>query len=282
MSQLDTHDAISAREVGHYPISIGTSRSLEGLSGANPEIPVQRGYDLKRFAVFLVNVDTLVRNFVASLEKSVVITLSPEDMAEAVATEMDDIKDIISSVSPTTEVHYYHTPYMQLTRMFPHAHYKKLPPSQLLYRGIADEVLAVLAMMRPYITLTRLRWEHTSATVLTHKPADLLLGRTFSQLILLESHTGRVKSERQWWTKLNRCQVEKMPFNGFTYQIYGDNLYLATQPIKLKKAVEDLAKLHRWDHDTTTSRIRMGISGLKDKELRDRLTPFLEFKLDVT
>lgn len=278
----DMEDAVSGRELGHYPLSIATSLAIEGMTHLHPDTKTPSTFDVSKYDVFLVNIDTLIRNLFGSVSRETRGWLKVEMLAYTIAEEMQSILEVFKTISPTTEVVFYHTPYINIERSFPNAKLRIASKNQQLLRQMSDEVIVELGALQPFTTLKSVDTNHSNALILTHKPLDLIRSRRYRRLVLIESHTGVLKDIASWWTKLHRCKVKNMPFNEFTLQLYGDNQYFNTQPIKYKRLIEDLAETQRWSSDTTTSRIRMGISGIREKELRDPLMSLLTYSSEIT
>ncbi|MGN6746827.1 hypothetical protein, partial [Neisseria sp. P0024.S002] len=101
---------------------------------------------------------------------------------------------------------------------------------------------------------------------------DLTAYRKFSNLKLLETHTGAIKGRELWYTKYeNHSAVPPMPFRLDLLTILGDKTLFRTKVPKFRQTIIELAKANRWTPLTTTDKIRMNIGSIQDYQIRHRL-----------
>ena len=81
------------RTIGQFPISIATSLAIESALGVHPDIPVT-GVPVEKYNAIYINVRTLIRNFIGSLEKDGITGTHPIELAGFISSEMRDIIDI--------------------------------------------------------------------------------------------------------------------------------------------------------------------------------------------
>ena len=85
-------------------------------------------------------------------------------------------------------------------------------------------------------------------------PADLLARKDFPKLGLLESHTGKVKTQLEWYTKLNG-KPQHIPFNKAFLTLFGDGVMFSPLDRKTRGVVLKTAEKYSWKQDTTMDRI---------------------------
>jgi hypothetical protein len=95
-----------------------------------------------------------------------------------------------------------------------------------------------------------------NTTLLTHHPTDLLAYYNFPDLRLVESHTGKVKTRKDWYTKLNLPKgTVCIPFTKATLSLFGDGSYILGQDIKVRKVLIKIGEKYKWNTLTTHSRM---------------------------
>jgi len=269
------------RELGQYPVSIATSLALEGAAGIYPEKEVKTPPILTgKYQLVMMNILTLYRNLVESCEREGQLTLDPRAIAEALIEELIVIDNTLAHISGQgASLFVYFIDYDYLPKAFPHALIKKPnTPKQLKVFDIQNQFIKLFkkgAVKWPIpiksFDKLEIKGKYPVSLILTHCVTDLFSRYNFSKLDLLESHTGEIKSYTQWNSKLtNGKELENIPFNKFTLQVFGDKSHLfVSHPIKMKKAILEIAQKDKWTVLTTMEKIKVGISKIEDKELRD-------------
>lgn len=257
---------ISTREIGELGISIATSVALESLF---------KKTDINETEIW-INVRTLFRNLHGAIEGDYRKFLSAEALVPTLIGEMGVItRNIEASPVGHLEVHFYSCSYNDLTRKLPNAILREAhTPLQLIYTDLEQQTLdqvknkrnSLEQPMHLFQTTIKGRATRARAVLLTHSPIDLLFN-DFSNVRLLESHTGALKSKTEWNTKLTNAKLlPPLPFNAFTVQVFGDNnTYISGMPIKIKEAVVKMAETDRWNPISTNDRISASIAKMPDK-----------------
>jgi len=98
ISDPSAQAALSGRELGQIPVSIGTSLALEGAFGIlednhNPK-PIIHNVD-----VLYVNIRTLIRNMVGAIDAEQLSAVFPEDLAFSLVNELTTIEQAVALVS---------------------------------------------------------------------------------------------------------------------------------------------------------------------------------------
>ena len=116
--------------------------------------------------------------------------------------------------------------------------------------------------------------ERQRAFILSHLPIDLLYAKGFSNVLLLESHTGKVKSENEWYTKFSAEASERIPFNKATLTFFGDSGGMfKPQHHTARKALTAVADKYKWTYQTTKEKIllnlKLGGQGVIEQVMRE-------------
>lgn len=269
--------AIEAREKGEAPLSIGTSLALESLGGFG-EFPNDNP-PIVSYNEIWVNLRTLFRNCFNAIERTARDDAQSQDILPALISDMHVLHSTIELKSLNKmSVVFYLCSYRSFEREFPNARWKKLTTNKQITEFQLEEATLKLLLSeanRPAdldIRLYDIRITDRGhrSVMLTHYPSDLLWRDRFEELVLLESHTGKLKKRAEWYTKLTGGKrYDRIPFNRMTLQVFGDgNLLFASMSRKLKEALLELAERYRWTPLTTDDRVRYSLREMYDP--RDR------------
>lgn len=267
--------AVSQRDKGDLPLSIGTSLAIESLCGLGDEFFTEHPA-VNEVDELWVNLRTLFRNLYGSIERHVRDTMLPDAL---MAGMLDDIQTMEATIVRKTHgrvtVVFYVCDYSDFKQVFPHAHYKELKTEkQKIEQTIENQTITALVEDGPSIDLRQYRTkivdEGKRVALLTHYPVDLLWRSNFQELRLLESHTGKIKPPVEWYTKLTGGKdLTRIPFNRLTLQVFGDgNTLFASMPQKLKQELIDLSIKYKWTPLTTEEKVRYGISKIYDPRVK--------------
>lgn len=263
------------RDVGQIPVSIGTSLAFEGYLGIHPNQPKQP-IDVKSVKEIWVNLRTLARNLWSAVPTAEVANLNPAAAVDVLMQEVQTIPVALAQYNARAKVRYYIAGKDAMKWMFPKATFKKAKtPKQMayevyerytsieLYRRMKDEGMDVIEIDRKPPP------SDGTVALLTHYPSDLLWKESFNRLMLLESHTGKIKPWNLWYTKLHNVDETKpMPFNKFTLQVFGDGVDLEPQPRNIIGQLRQLAANKKWSPVTTEAKMYHDIQS-GSKELKE-------------
>lgn len=249
------------RTLGFFPMSIGTSLAFEGLFrvGDHADMPGKVNHDL--YEAIYINMRTLVRNVLQAYEADVLNYIKLDAIVEGVEQDKAQIIATLEEMLPNKKVVFYSTTQKSLNRLFPNARFKTAEtPKQKNFEGLENGTLEHLFNQMAeekseYIFDVKL--DGTLRTLmLTHQPVDLLSAPQFPELYLLESHAGRFKTKKDWYTKLNiKKEVMCIPFTRAMLQIFGDgNMFLA-QDLKVRRELVSIGTKRKWHGMTTHSRM---------------------------
>jgi len=277
-------DAIAARAVGQYPLSIATSLALESAAGIHPELPqTPSNPPLRKYEELWVNARTLFRNFLGALDKQTVQGVQAPDIAQALFGEMETIVDLVDSITDgRCKVVFYLSNYAGLNTRFRHAVLRMdSTQRQKEYTAIQTQTMELMLHQQPKAFKgfhLKIRPDKpVNAMIITHYAYDLSAHDQFTKLTLLESHTGAIKEFAQWYTKYYDGKALSMiPFREDFLQLFGDAETFRPFDIKLRKELIEIATKYNWTAVTTKAKILYGIDTLKNPywkaTLRDMLT----------
>lgn len=249
------------RDLGKYPLSIGTSLTLETISGQNPDKPVKGELPIRLYETMLVSMRMVMRNIYQSItDRKVAEDLPDIDFYDAIMMEMRYIREVVAMFNPRMKVIFYAPTYRNLHKRFPQARIKVQRTSST--QKYAD--LEVNALKRFYsekttdifrcdflekieISLRTLVW--------TNSPLDLI---TLNKPLvsLLESHTGAIKDRSKWNSKYTGSKdFSNIPFNKPLLLIMGDGGYLLSPILRYKNRILKLAEANNWNFTTELSKI---------------------------
>lgn len=282
---------VALRSIGSLPLSIGTSLAIEVFS---ERVDSETNKTVKAVTApdyLWINLRTIVRNLHGAIEDKIFRNqLRPGDFIEVAAQECEFIVNHLNDASrERTKVVFYYSDPFDIELIFPHANIKQRTPQGAVtaaaqYAGIEDITVALLQKhllevkgldARKFGTL--LKGESHEAFIITHCAIDLLAEKDFLKLTLLESHTGKLKKKTDWNTKLGKHpDLDKIPFNELTLQVFGDNsTFLSPMSQAFKKELVASAVKYSWTPLTTREKIRYGLSNIADPTVKKILREML-------
>lgn len=237
------------RTFGKYAISIGTSVALESLFG---ELDSQRHVSapFKNYQCVVINIRTLIRNYLSSYKAIDLINLTKPQIANGVIKEAILISNIIADrTRGSLKLSVYNIKHDMIHYKLRKIIIKKKHTAKQQYAldmetSVAEKFFLEYKLLSDYFNL-----EFTSSEIkhggrrnifITHYPVDLLF--TNLNPDLLESHTGRIKKPYEFNTKLRRA-ASNAPFNKYTLQIYGDSSgYILPYSAAMYNELNDILK----------------------------------------
>lgn len=276
---IDTSVILSKMTHGELPLAIGTSFGIESGCGilkdrdkdGNPIPTPPKKPPLNEVSELLINVRTIFRNIFNCIDNDYKEKLTPNIAVELVLNEMKMIPDIINQLMGNRiKVHFYVNSYKSLGKKFPHALIKAMNTDKQKMYWELEQHVAFYIINKPEINIEKydvdITGKHPNTMIMTHLAVDLLSKSYFDKLLLLESHTGKVKPQNEWNTKLtNGKEHLNMPFNKFTIQVFGDGgNFISPIGIKLKRVIIELANQYHWTPITTKDKISHDIGTIRD------------------
>lgn len=262
---------ISGRQLGVFPISIGTSLSIEALANLTPDREPVLPLGVNRIDTLMVNVRTIIRNVESAFNNADLNTLRVEDLADAAISDMEQVVAAIREISnDRIRVIFYNCTYKGLSHLkyaqlvMPTTPGQKLrsEKSAVALRLVLEKVAKGGRSIESFdLHPDEKGLEGQRVALLTHYPIDLIRYRWFTELLLLESNTGKLKGPDQFHTKLHKGVDDvDLPLNMLTLQVFGDGKMFRPQISALVEQVSEVAKKGKWTYMTTTDKIRFWIS----------------------
>ena len=256
------------REVGAFPLSIGTSYAIEGLLGIHPGNPNQPSGH-KGITTLWINIRTLVRNYREAVKTDDRDRVKYDSASIMVLSEMQAIPEILKFAKRNIEVVFYHQAIEDIKQQFPNANYKTVKTDNQVAAATYETFtlrFLLAECINAKIPVQHIRRQPTQsrqvAAILTHYPKDLFWKGCFERLFLLESHTGQLKTYVDWYSKLIGIKSDnQVPLNEFTIQVFGDKHLFEGQDKKIKTELKELARVKRWNATTGMSKVSSDILG---------------------
>lgn len=233
-----------------------------------------------------INLKTLTRNFLNTLTremKEILADMPTSLPAGIISNEMLTIREMVASrFQGERNVHFYLTEHQKLAFKFPKAVWRvpKTEGQKLEVRLMTSIVEAVMEQHADMVDVTEVKVNGKGAgIILTHQPIDLLSRYEFSNLVLLESHTGKIKTPGYWGTKLKTKGADTLPFNPLTLLVFGDGDLFLGFPRKSKQMLLDLARDRKWSPVTSNTKIAEDLGRLNDQPMTDLYREILRTRL---
>jgi hypothetical protein len=199
-----------------------------------------------------------------------------KDIAYAILQEMEVISSLCHNegnglISP---VFYINTYKRLLTKSYPGILFRESDAKGLvLYRTMHDATMRMFMDNKDvHIVDSKFRVEKgRKAIMLTHIPYDLLSYTEFDKLHLLESHTGVIKTRKDWWSKyypIGTKDMSHFPFLERLMLVFGDKYLIRAQLIKVRNEIYVMSLERGWHVLTTDAKVKMDIGLMKDHYLR--------------
>lgn len=253
------------RKVSGFQLSISTGMAMETLFAPRQatydptRIPPRR-VSLKDYDSLWINVQTLLRNIINATEFTDVRQIRPEFLAEALSQEIEQIQSLCSNegqgqITPCFFTTTYHNFYSRQG-----SEYKVRVPEtdkqKAWFKTLSDGLTLGFQQGLPIAFKLHPRFNGERVLLMSHLAPDLLEYRDFASMELLESHTGRVKTMREWNTKYSPLGTEKwahMPWCKPLLCYLGDKYVFAPLSISIRKSILELSKERRWSPMTSSS-----------------------------
>lgn len=277
---MDTNNQpLPSRAMSAFSVSIGTSLALETLlTGTQPPYDPERvmpaKVKLSDYDEFWVNLLTLHRNILGALDKNDQATVMPGELLDTLIYEIEVIKHAVTQGTyGKTKLRLYASDYKGMAKAYPnavirHDHTAK----QLAYASKMQQVIKgyfkdhMLGEELHHFDLLLKPDKKTKSLILTHYAHDLLSWRNFSELDLIESHTGLCKKRALWSSKLlGSDALARIPFDAWSMQVFGDPNTFSPFPIAVRKQILALAEQYKWHPLVTKDRVRFSFESMPDK-----------------
>lgn len=287
---MNNTSPIWSRTLSSFPLSVGTGLALESLFTPTAERidetrEVPKHIPISKYDELWINVYTLYRNITSAVTPADMPNVTPEDVASALASEMEVINGLLRNEGGgSTVARFYFSNYKGLSSKYPKAILREdSTTGQKNYRSLYENSLETFSKLHPehkdikiFKNSVTPDKAYPKAIILTHVPYDLLEHRKFSKLDLLESHTGVLKGYDKFYTKYHGGKdLFPLPFNPLLLQVFGDKETFRPMSPKIKKELLEIATSNRWSPATTDAKVKFDISRINNHYLADILTSML-------
>lgn len=227
---------------------------------------------------FRINIHTLVRNVAGAIEEEV---RSKDFVMEKTMDSLELIEDAIRDVFPSVEIVYYITELAYYRRLIPRSEIRvsrseKIRNLTQMEHEITGDVYKALEELGRTVDRVDNKKGNIAKTVmmLTHLPADLLCYRYYSDLYLVESHTGNIRERTTFSSKIlpshRRHNAHFIPFNHMSFQVYGDGGKMLHQASgAVTTAYTNLAQEMKWNYMTSADKIVSDVNRTRNEKLID-------------
>ena len=235
------HPSLLNRPMSGFPVSIATGLALETLftpvqEVVDPQREVTNLTDLSTYNLYIFNTSTLLRNILATLPSKELPLISKQDVHAALLEEIEYLTNFFATND--LQVAFYVHSYKYVKDTYKDKLRTSSTDKQLLLDSYHTYSLDQLRKQDD-VQLFHKNISYQSsdkALIFTHIPFDLLSYSNFSKLDLLESHTGKIKTRKEWNTKYYPLPGEKdmsfLPFMEYLLSIFGDHVMFSPAPLK--------------------------------------------------
>lgn len=264
---------LADRAMSAFPLSIGTSLALESLFRGrqdpyDPQREIPKVDNIEDYKLILINVHTLIRNIVGSVDYRSAEFLSEKEIIIALRQEILTIIDILKhegegKIAP----YFYSRNYTLIKKTFFKAKTVRFQEPNTAKQITADnQITKTLKLLKNDTEFDFVKWVglslidrvNTSAIIISHIPYDLLSWDKFNKLDLLESHTGLLKTRKDFYTKYansKKVDLSNMPFQRRLLAIFGDHVMFKSFPQQARQLIIDLATNFNWTAVTTEEKV---------------------------
>lgn len=280
MQQDNIPDSLQHRDVTHgkFSVSIGTSIAIETIFNLNDNVPPVNPAPYTKYKMILINVRTLLRNLFGAVNLQLKEEWNATRYLERLRMEIDKIPEIIANQSKDgISTVFYIATLRDLEREFPKAILKRVSTKAVSgqhYEAVEQYCIAQIMSLaldkkiNVFITQYKLPVVDERTLILTHMPIDLLSYRHNPAVDLLESHTGTIKPRFRWHTKLRGSGLDRIPFDNWSIQLFGDGKTFNAYPIKYRNAMIALANDKKWGQNVTPTLIKLQLKYIQDPDVR--------------
>lgn len=272
---MDAISILSARTMSAFPLSIGTSLAFESVFDGvqppyDPTRKIPEKINIMNYNVFLINVSTLVRNIIGAIPTQEAESLTPRALLMALEDEIRYIIDIVKihDTLGNVNIYFYSRNYTIIKQTFSRSRIVRFYEAHTAKQiNLQNQIEGTVKLLRKNPEFEFVHYDlgvnlypksTLSALLFTHVPYDLLVNESFRILNLLESHTGLLKSRKDFWTKYydaKKLDLSNIPFQRKLLAIFGDHILFKPTPIIIRQDIIALAKKCQWTSVSSLSKI---------------------------
>lgn len=246
-----------ARTIGWSGASIGTSLAFEAITNTGEFENIEPAKVLDMESIWL-NLRTLSRNAINAFSTEEKPYLKIDTVIEAVNEDIAALRTLIEGLNPNCDLRVYLCTYESANKDFPDAKFKNSNTPKQQQIETLDRGVFKYFVEESDEELLKFDWRlkgHKRCVLLTHLPLDLVSHDKFPELLLLESHTGKLKARKDWHTKINKGKTDAIiPFNKAMLVIFGDAMF-SPQPMPIRKMLLKISEKRQWHPLTTIAKI---------------------------
>lgn len=274
------------RNTSSFPISIGTSLALESIF-----LPRTTPYDstrripneilLSEYDEIWFNVSTLFRNLRGSVVSNVIKQTDYKEMTDWLIVDMANIMDLfLREGKGMCRVYFYTSNYKALKSKYSGskvvAFREKVTAIQKFDAKLESDTTKELLKRYPkdivqFDSKIIPGGVSSRALIMTHIPYDLCSYNKFAKLDLLESHTGILKTKRDWASKFNVYETERqlwLPFLEKILLIFGDPYLIKPMLPGIRGEVIRIGRISKWTPMTTLDKVNMDLRQITEDMVR--------------
>jgi hypothetical protein len=246
---------VETRVVSGFPVSIGTSLALESMFE-----PVQKPFDSSReipnlidlgtYDLVMFNAATLVRNLLAAVPSGEMMSYSLDEYEDVLLDEIQYMDGLFALLD--TQLQVYTCDYSKAYSGVPQERIRvPSTPRQEFSASVIQKITNTLGKADDVLKFgDRLLVPPPGATLgmntilVSHIPWDLLSFKQFKKLELLETHTGKLKSRSEWYTKYFEtpgADMSFLPLSAKLLPVFGDSVMFKPDNVGYRRRL--LAKL---------------------------------------
>jgi len=275
---------LMSRATSSYGVSVGTAMVLESIFEPTAiriddtrMAPVK--VNIRQYTHHYFNVQTLVRNIINSVP-----TMSRDQLLkdsngwkfvlDTLWTEFDIILSLYVDTGCTPVV--YVPSYRDVAKnMDTFNDMSKLKGFKLNLAVLVEDITLAITKGKLETDMTMIVGKHqlprsnTKTLITTHVALDLLNYKRITKLELLESHTGKLKTPKEFnskYHKMGKNDMSIFPFQEKLLYVLGDDTYIGIQPLKIRQALYNIAVENKWTPFTSESKVMAGV--VKDTQLK--------------
>lgn len=259
------------RKMSGFQLSISTGMAMETLFAPRREVydpertPPPRA-SLEEYDSVWINVHTLLRNIINATDYNDIRAIRPQMLAEALSEEIEQIQSLCVNEGQSKLVPvFYASSYSSFYRGKGPEYKLRIPTADkqvAFMQAISHAVFETQKLGLHIVTLSdaqfQPRFPNERCLLMSHVTPDLLGEGKFGKMELLESHTGKIKTRREWNTKYSQFgqhKWEEMPWCKQLLCFLGDKYILQPLSIGIRKQIQELAKDRHWTPMTHPSAI---------------------------
>lgn len=273
-----------------FDLAMGTSLAFESIF--EPDLPVydsnrviEEKLDMRKIDEAWFNVATILRNLISSFPEETFNSMSRDNVSSLLLCELNVINNLFLTKTKGCKPVFYICNYDKITSPktglkadFIKPRVIKSPKSLRLaskMKETLEDILSLYNDIKVFNPEIKKYLHKTRAIIFTHYVYDLLSYPKFSELILLESNTGKIKRRTDWWSKyypVPEATLNNLPFIEPFLMIFGDRHMFSPASLKYRRPIIELSRAANWNPLTTLQKV---IYDCSHKLVDDNIIRFL-------